>query len=281
MEIQWPLVLYFLLTCLGAGAFASVGTTEWLGKAERTRMPGAITALVAMTAGGIASLFHLGHVERVVNVLGNPGSGISQDMVLMGACGLAILVYVVMMWRGSTVWARKTISIIGFVLAVVLVIRMGASYILPARPAWNSFLLPIVYLATAAVLGLFSMYVWVARNEERATLTRVNQAALVALAVQAVVVIGYVIFLAVAPYQDPSRSAFRLLAGDLALAFWAGVVVVGLAVPLALTIRFQTAKEAARNPLLIAAWGLACVLVGGIVLRGVIYMLGSSIEQFL
>ncbi len=281
MEIQWPLVFYFLLTCLGAGALAFVGVAEWLGKAERTRMPAALTALAAMAAGGIASAFHLGHVERVVNVLGNLGSGISQDMILTALAGLAILVYIVMMRRGSSVGARKSVAIVGLALALVLSLRMGASYILPARPAWNTFLLPLLYVASAAVLGLFSAYVWAARKEEKATVTGVNKATLIALAVQALVVIGYVIFLALAPYQDPTRSAFRLLAGDLALAFWLGVVVVGLAVPLALTMRVQTAKDKAGNPLGIAALGLGCVLVGAVVFRGIIYVLGTSIEQFL
>ncbi len=281
MEIQWPLVFYFLLTCLGAGAFAFVGVTEWLGKAERTRMPASITALVAMAAGGIASAFHLGHVERIVNVLGNLNSGISQDMILTALAGLAILVYIAMMWRGSSVGARKTVAVVGLVLTLVLVIRMGSSYVLPARPAWNTFLLPLLYVASAAVLGLFTVYVWAARKEEKATVTGVNKATLIALAIQALVVIGYVIFLAAAPYQDPSRSAIRLLAGDLALAFWLGVVVIGLAVPLALTMRVQTAKEKAGKVLSIAALGLGCVLVGGVVLRGIIYILGTSIEQFL
>lgn len=281
MEIQWPLVFFTLLTALGVGAFAFVAITEWLGKAERTRMPGAITALVAMVAGGIASAFHLGHIERIFNVLGQLSSGISQEMILTGLTGLAILVYIVMVWRGSSVGARKTVVIIGLVLAVILSIRMGASYVLPARPAWNTFLLPLIYVASAAVLGLFSVYIW-AGKEEETTVMGMNKATLIALAVQAVVVMGYVIFLAVAPHPDPLRSPVRLLAGDMSVTFWLGVVLIGLAIPLWLTAWLQkTAKKKVLTPFTVATVGLGCALAGGVAWRAIMYILGSSIEQFL
>ena len=50
MHIQWPLVFFTLLTGLGAGAFSCVAITDWLGIAQSIRVPGAITALVAMAA---------------------------------------------------------------------------------------------------------------------------------------------------------------------------------------------------------------------------------------
>ena len=50
MEIQWPLVLFTLLTGLGVGAFSCVAVIEWLGIGEVVMLPGTITALVAMGA---------------------------------------------------------------------------------------------------------------------------------------------------------------------------------------------------------------------------------------
>lgn len=279
MDIQWPLVFYTLFTSLGVGAFAFVAITEWLGKAERTRMPIAITALVALAAGGIASLFHLSHIERVFNVLGNLSSGISQEMILTGLTGLAILIYIIMIARGSSMGARKTVAIIGFVLAVLLGIRMGANYVLPARPAWNTFLLPLIYVVSAAVLGLFIAYVWASREGED-HVRNVNKAALIALAIQAVVFIGFLIYLAVVLPQHPLRSPARLFAGDMSLAFWLGVVVLGLVVPVVLTTWSQVVKGKVSS-IMVATVGLICVLVGGVAFRAIMYMLGSSIEQFL
>jgi DMSO reductase anchor subunit len=279
MEVQWPLVFFTLLTGLGVGAFAFVAIAEWLGKAERTRLLGAITAIVAMAAGGIASIFHLGHIERIFNVLGNFGSGLYQEMILMGLTGLAVLIYIIMLRKGSSAGARKAIALIGLVLAIMLSVAMGTSYVLTARPAWNTFLLPIVYVASAAVLGIFSMYVWASRKEEKSTVTGVNKTTLIALIVQVVLVAGYIVFLAVAPYADPARSPARLLAGDISVIFWLGIVMIGLVIPLWLTA-FHTARRI-LTPFTLAVVGLGCVLVGGIAFRVLMYILGSSIEQFL
>jgi len=283
MDIQWPLVFFTLLTGLGAGTFFLVALTEWLGKAEAIRMPGAITALAAIVIGGIISVLHLGHPERALNAFGHMSSGVSQEMLLVGIGVLVVLVYIIMMRVGASAQARKVVGAIGMVVAVIMGIVLGMNYVLPARPAWNTPLLPLVYLASAGVLGLFTFYIWsvVKGKKEEANLMGINRATWIVLVVQAVFIVGYVIFLAVAPHPDQSRSVLRLLAGDIALAFWLGVVVVGLVVPLALTIRFQTAKEKACNPLSVAAVGLACVLVGGGVFRAIMYMLGSSIAQFL
>ena len=277
MEIQWPLVFFTLLTGLGVGAFAFVAISEWLGKAGRIRMSGAITALVAMALGGVASVFHLGHPERIFNVLGNLSSGISQEMILMGLTGLAILVYIILMRMGYPAQTRKMVALIGLVLAVILAIVMGNNYVLPARPAWNTWLLPLFYVVSAAVLGIFAMYsLAVVSKEEEATVMGVNRAALIALVVEAVVVVAYVIFLAVAPFPHALRSPARLLGGDMALAFLGGVVVVGLLIPLGLT-----AKKKVLPSLTVAVVGLVCVLVGGVAFRAIFYLLGSSIEQFL
>ena len=282
MEIQWPLVFYTLLTGLGVGAFAFVAITEWLGKAERTRMPGAITALVAMVLGGVASVFHLGHVERIFNVLNNLRSGISQELILMALTALAVLVYIILIRMGYSAQARKIVAIIGLVLGVILAIVMWSNYLLAARPAWNTWLVPLLYVASAAVLGLFTIYIWATvSKEEEATVMGVNKATLIALAVQAVVMVAYVVFLAVAPYPHALRSPARLLGGDMALAFWGGVVVIGLLIPLGLTAWFMTAKKKVVPSLTVAVVGLICVLVGGVAFRALFYLLGSSIEQFL
>lgn len=280
MEIQWPLVFFTLLTGLGVGAFAFVAISEWLGKAERTRLPGAITALVAIVAGGTASVFHLGHPERFFNALGHFKSGITQEMNLMGLTSLMILVYIVVTYLGYSAQVRKIVATIGLVFAVILAFAMGTTYLLPARPAWNTWLLPFLYAASASVLGLFTMYIWtVVRKEKEAMVMAVNRATAIALAVEAVLVIAYVIYLAVAPFQNPLRSVGRLLAGDLAPVFWVGIVVVGLLIPLGLTTWFLTTKKT-FPPLGVAVAGLVCVLVGGGATRALMYILGSSVEQF-
>ncbi len=281
MNIQWPLVVFTLLTGLGAGTFALVALSEWWGQGARARMPAAITALVALVAAGVASVFHLGHPERIFNALGHFGSGIFFEMLLIGLTGLAALIYIVMLRSGTAAAGRKAVATVGLLTAIAVSVAVGASYVLPSRPAWYTVLLPLLYLASAGVLGCFSLYFWAAlRKEEDGTMVSMDRFTLIALAVEAVLLLAYLVYLAAAPFQHDSRSVMRLLAGDLALTFWLGTVLLGLLLPALLAYRFLAAKTGTLSPRLVATLGLLSVLVGGIALRAPLYQLGTSIEQF-
>jgi len=280
MDIQWPLVFFTLLTGLGAGTFMVVAVGEWTGKLEKTRMPGAITAFVALLAGGVASIFHLGHLERIFNALGHFGSGITQEMLMVGLTGLAALVYIVMLRTGYSAQVRKIVAGIGLVLGVIMACAVGYSYVLPARPAWNTLLLPLLYLASAVVMGSFVIYLWTVLRKEDAALKTIDRATMIALAVQTVLILTYLLYIASAPFQNPNRSVTRLLIGDLAPVFWLGLVLIGLLIPLFLTFRILTAQKPSFSPMLVAVVGLICVVVGAIAFRAPMYLLGSSIEQF-
>ena len=281
MEIQWALVFFTLLTGLGAGTFMIVAISEWRGVEERVRMPAAVTAFIAVFAGAVASVFHLGHAERIFNALGHFGSGVTSEMILVGFTLLAILVYIVMLRVGYTASARKVVATIGLLLAVLLALGQGMTYVLPSRPAWNIWLVPLLYIASAVVLGLFTWNLWtVTRKEDTAILQIVNRLALAAVAIETAIVIAYGFYIAVAPFPDPLRSVGRIVGGDLSLAFWGGVVVLGLAVPAALTARALYQKNADLRSPAMAVIGLVAVVAGGIAFRALMYALGSSVVAF-
>lgn len=282
MEASWSLIFYTVFVGLGTGAFGYVTITEWLGKAQKSRLAGAVLALVAMVVGGVSSALHLGHAERVANVLANLESRISQELILVIAVGVFVILYIALLYTGASDLVRKIVATLGLVAAVILAFMNGLIYVLPSRPAWNTVVLPLIYLASSAVLGLFSMYVYTAlRKEEEAQVVQgLNNWALLAIIVQAGLVIAYVIFLAVAPFQAESRSPMRLIGGDLALIFWLGVVVLGLIIPLWLTFRSRAAKME-TSFLTTAAVGLVGTFVGAVAIRVIMYSLGTSIQQFL
>ncbi len=63
-----------------------------------------------------------------------------------------------------------------------------------------------------------------------------------------------------------------MLAGDLALMFWLGLVIVGLALPGALM--WMARKNPAGNTVLLV---FLCVVIGGLVVRVMLFPLGLKI----
>jgi len=280
MNIQWPSIFSTLLTALGAGTFAAVAITEWWGKAERAREPGALVALMALIAGGSITILSFGHPDRFLLVLGHLGSSTSNQMLLLGLAVLAVLIYLAAPRMGYSTAARKAIATVGLVLAVLAIFAAGSTYVLPSRPAWNTLLLPLLFTAAAGVLGCFALYVYAAvRGESESVLRSVNRAALMAVAFQALVFVAYLAYLAVASGDDASRSVTRLLTGDLAPLIWIGVVVVGLVVPAGLTASRLVGKLRLAS-LVVALAGLICALLGIIAFRIPLDLLGSSIQKF-
>jgi len=281
MDVQWALVFFTLFTGLGAGLFVAVAVTEWWGKAEAVRFPAAVTALVALAVGGISSVLHLGHPERIFGALGHPTSGIFVEMLLMGLTGIGVIVYMVMLKRDASAVSRKAVATVTSVPAVILSFTVGNTYVMAARPAWDTLILPLLYVATAAVMGFAALTLFTAVKEDAETTGRVARAVLISLAIQLVLVILYVASLSWAPYPDASRSAGRVLTGSLAPLFWAGLVLVGLAVPAVLAYLIRAKKEGGGlSPLAGATIGLVAVLAGGVAFRALMFALGSGVENY-
>lgn len=281
MSIQWALVFFTLFVGLGVGTIVTIAITEWWGKASSARMPGAIVSLVALAVGGFCSILHLGHPERIFGALGHPTSGIFLEMLLIGLTGIGIIIYMVMLSRKSADSSRRIEVTITAIPAVILAFAVGASYVMPSRPAWNTIVLPLLYAASAAVMGCFTTSFLAARKEEDAAVVKsLGFATLIALAVQALLVIVYLIYLGGAQYADATASASRLVSGDLAALFWVGLVIIGIVGPAVLAWMQRTKKEGGMSAASMSALGLVCVLVGGVVFRALMYSLGSGIAEF-
>jgi anaerobic dimethyl sulfoxide reductase subunit C (anchor subunit) len=296
MSIQWPLVFFTLFIGLGCGTFVgSVILTEWYGKAKQIRTVSSLVAIVSIGVGGVASTLHLGHPERIFGALGHPTSGIFMESMMSFLLGLAIIVYLLALRRDASAGTCKMIGTVGALFATLLTFVNGDAYVMASIPAWNTLILPALYLASAAVMGCFSISVLLARTadykattttltttetaatmETTATTEMIKRATLIALAMQAVVLVAYLVHIAIAPYPDMNRSVTRVVAGNLAPLFWGGLVLLGLVVPAALLTKFYTKN----NEGMLAKVGLCSVLAAGVTFRSLMFLLGSSIKQY-
>lgn len=283
MAIQWPLLIFSVLLGVSSGAMIFAGIGEIKGRFKSVRFLLGIVAFAAVVVGGLASAFHLGHPERALHILGNMGSAFSLELFSVGAMAVVSIVYAILAKKDFG-GAAKVFGILGAVVGVVLPLVAGSTYMMAARPVWGTFLLPVMFLGTGVGLGflLACALVLTKGDEDDKKLGLVL--ALVGVVVMAAVMVLYVAWIAMAPHADESRSVMRLLAGDLALIFWLGVVLVGIAAPIAAVVLARKKLGSAQGSssavgMLWAAF--VCALAGNVALRVIMYLVATSVEQFI
>ncbi|MDR1422424.1 MAG: hypothetical protein LBI64_06130 [Coriobacteriales bacterium] len=289
MEVQWSLIVFTLFACIASGVFAGQGLLALLGKSERLQKPALAVSLGALVVGGIVSFTHLQHWERAFNGFGNLSSGITQELIGIVVMFVLIVIYFVVLRRGTVPKWAGILAIIGG-LGFVLVV--ASSYMMPARPAWSTPLLHVFYLAQMVVSGGATL--WLIAAVLKADDTLVVSARITAIGGVCVVVslIAYALYASslslpmVGNYFDPTDPTKpmvavaglggELLAGGLAAYFW-GALVVGGAI--AAILGFLKWNRAEGN-FGFAAAALVCALAGGLAFRAALYLIGVSAYAF-
>ena len=153
MEIQWSLVLFTVLTGAGGWMLACVAIDEFAGKTRATNKLAVVVAAVVACAGGIASVTHLKHVDRIFEALNHPTSGIFVEAALIGVLVVLAAIYLIMLVRKSGESGTKIVGVVTMVIAIIFPFMCGYSYMMEARQAWMTIALPLSYWATAAAAG--------------------------------------------------------------------------------------------------------------------------------
>ena len=192
MELQWPLILFTTLLAWAAGVFGAQCLYALRGQGTRAQMPALITSAALLVVGGIAVFFHLEHWERIFNGFGHLTSGITQELIAIIVLFVAMVVYFVYLRRGGDdAKVPAWLSAIGIVVAAVLVIVMGHSYMMASLPAWDSVLQIGSLLGAACGFGPATMAVLCAVKDESLDYTaKVN---VIGQIVNVVLVVAYLV----------------------------------------------------------------------------------------
>lgn len=289
MELQWPLIVFTLFTCLGAGIWFATGLMAVRGEDDAVKMPGMIATTVCLALGGFASALHLHHWERIFNGFGHLTSGITHELIGIVVV-MASVVLCFALYRAKK--TPKWMGIVAMVTAILLIVLMTHSYAMPARPVWDS---PFMYVAYLGNMGLFGfLALWIMQGAAKGDSTLAVKAALASGAVQLLGYVGFAVlvmgmadsFAEVGYYfmspdptmalKDPGAAVSGFATGELGLAFWGVTVLVGSVLPLG-ALAFALRKSAAGTSALgIAGVSLACALAGGVAFRMVFFLLGYS-----
>lgn len=265
MEIQWSLVLFSALAGAGGWMLAALAYDEVKGKNAATRFNAGITALIVLIVGGIASVTHLSHPDRVMGALSHPTSDIFYEALLLGLTVICLIVYVVLLKRDSSPGGRKVFIVLAAVIGVVLSFVSGLGYaVMEARYSWNTPILPLGYLATSIPTGFAAYLVVVlAGKDEQQSVDHLFRGILVG---------GIIAAIVCALYAFVSGTA-----GTQPIVIWGLVVAVGGIVPACIANAMAKKPEDAFGK---AVCTLLCALVGSLSFRCFMWMTSTVVANF-
>lgn len=265
MEIQWSLVIFTALTGLGGMMFFLICLNALLGKTDKGEFAGSVVAVALLAVGGIASVTHLSHPDRMLNALQHPTSGIFTEAVLVGLLVVCALVFALMVRREVRGGALKAVAVVGMILGVLMAFMAGQSYLMAAIPAWNTELLPLGYLGTACAEGAGAYLLLIAcQKADEAACGFYAKVLAGAGAISLVTTVLYGV-------------ASGALMGAAAPLFAVGAVLVGGAAPAA--CGWMAAKKPAQA-MTLAGVGTVCALLGAIAYRCAMWMVGVGLYGF-
>lgn len=152
MEIQWPLVLFTLLSGTGGTLAAFAGADAAIKKDLAAVRPSCIVAIALLIIGGICSAAHLAHPLRAIAIVSHPAGGIFLEAILLGILLVLLVLFAVLAGKGNQTPA-SAVGGLAALVGIALALFSGVSYMMPAHPAWSTPLLPLCYLTTALVAG--------------------------------------------------------------------------------------------------------------------------------
>ncbi|MCP8305010.1 MAG: polysulfide reductase NrfD [archaeon] len=296
----WPIAFALFFGGLGGGAFMLTSVTSFLTRDDFRDILkyGVIIGTVSAILAVLAFMVDLGAPERALFVYSNPGS-----MITIGSSILAIIIPLGLVYstfvppdrlKGRFPWsgnirARTALEVLTFILGAALAAYTGFVLgLVGSSPFWGSPLIEVLFIlsgTSTAIMatGLFMTPLYSATKVERSkkrlieALHRLDLADGLLIIIELVVVLALV-FTAAGISEVAAMSADILISGSLSTIFWAGVVGLGLVVPLLililLALRGRTAAYIRFYPPLLAIASISA-LVGGLLMRYVIVIAGQ------
>jgi formate-dependent nitrite reductase membrane component NrfD len=298
----WLVAFYLFLGGLGAGTFCAVAVVSLISgsRFKSTVRFGAWASAVAIGVGTFLLLLDVGQPFRAL-VLFRSFSHMSSWMaigawllivaiVINGLCAL-FWTELVLAWFGK-VWKplQEKASLVRTILAGVgIPVNLGVAIytgvllgVLPYRPLWHTWLLPLLFTSSAldTGVGLVAGYAALREKAEGAKRLRTAlEATIIALITIEAIVLGFFLVTASNGSADAARSAEMLTSGTLSWALWIVVVGLGLVIPLGVCISQLAGLLKKRAAQVVPLIGLSSCLIGGWTLRFLV--LSAGLPQML
>jgi polysulfide reductase chain C len=271
----WPIALDLFLAGLGGGIMIVSTVADLFFGTGNLFLPACFAATVLLAMGASLLVFELGRPFQFLRVFSR-----QKAIMTVGAYMLGLLIavsfaygtflYSFLPWHAIE-GLRQVVAAVGLLLGVGVVIYTG---VLPAsmksRPFWHGPALPVLFMFSAISNGIAVQYLLVhvlsSGSDVTVAESLLSAANIVLLGVGLIVLFLYVLTMRASAAPPAAQAANAWLKGRHKLAFWVGLVVIGLIAPLVL---YAVGID--------IAWILASagVLIGGIVLRFLIVYSGD------
>jgi formate-dependent nitrite reductase membrane component NrfD len=214
--------------------------------------------------GGGFFLAHMGHPFRAFRAVLRPHSSwISRGVIFINAFGLIGAIHLLMVYFAPN---RNFLILQTLVALLCILVAIYAGMLMSfvrAIPLWNSGLLPMSYVVSGLWSGaeiLLAIHLF-----SGAPVEQIETWIKILLPSFALVLVLYLISINTAS-KIGKDSIKRIVAGDLALHFYIGAIVVGLLFPIAVVLySLSVGIGSVPTPLLVVA--IACGLVGDLTVR--------------
>jgi formate-dependent nitrite reductase membrane component NrfD len=271
----WPIALDLFLAGLGGGIMIVSAVADLFFGTGNLFLPASFAATLLLAIGASLLVFELGRPFQFLRVFSR-----EKAIMTVGAYLLSLLIAVSFAY-GTFLFSflpwhaieglRQVVAAIGLLLGVGVVVYTG---VLPAsmkaRPFWHGPALPVLFMVSAISIGIAVQYLLVhvlSSGSDVAVAEGLLTAANIVLLVgELIVLFIYVLTMRASAAPPAAQAANAWLKGRQKLAFWVGLVVIGLIAPLVL---YAVGID--------ITWILASagVLIGGIVLRFLIVYSGD------
>lgn len=292
----WVIAGYLFLGGL-AGLTLVIAYYYWVTEKNKIMsLAGGLASFVSIVVGIILLLIDLGRPRNVMAMFTSPKLNLHSWMTIGTYIivlftifsGLYTLPFIPGLGLLRKRNLRKYITTVGGIAAFLgLATAAYTGFLLSAARGvqfWNNPLLPVLFLASAMSSGLCFYCALVAPVLLKTSPSFREAAVRIRLALQrldAYVILGelFILFayLNISLWSQPgaSESARRLISGDLAGAFWIGVVIVGLIIPFIILVGYTLRRKEETTPVIVmsslAGW---LTLIGALILRYLILHAG-------
>lgn len=221
---------------------------------------------------GVSYMIHLSKPFRFWRMFMKPGtSWIARGFIfIMLFIGFTFIQLILSRFFPEATAAITALKILAGIFAFAQSIYTGfaVSYV-NAIKLWNSAILPLLFVVCGFSGGL-AILMGISLSGSEAQIVAIED-------ITRITLIGFAVILAVylwnATYSSVTAkdSVLRLVRGSIATIFWIGVTLLGIVIPIAVSVSTYFVEEAS-TALLITA--VICEILGGLALRYVILKAG-------